>query len=287
MCAYLLTNCVQGCRLGDVSRFSSPGEMHPSPDDGDTLTPDVREQRRRILKDPWSGRSAREKLDRAGFPDEDAVRTDAGPVLLKRSDDELWLARWVFAEQGSGLVVRSLTVEPLGRATPTGGVTANLLRELSPAGAVVEAADLESAGEPRYQITDLETGEVREVPTELLYRWTREDAQAHGPDPASTRRPGRPSLPERMLAAVAELYLAEMRRGRGVLKRVSARPELAAAAERRQDAITVENVRDWVRIARRNGWLRDDAQQGKRGGAPGPRLIEWRANIAATEGEES
>ncbi len=273
--------------MGDVSRFSSPGEMQPSPDDGDTLTPDVRDQRRRILTDPWLARLAQEKLDQAGFPDEGAVRTDAGPVLLKRSDDELWLARWVLAEQGSGVVVRSLTVEPLGRATPTGGVTANLLRELSPAGAVVEAADLEGSSEPRYRITDLETGEVREAPPEMFYRWTREDAQAHGPDPASTRRPGRPSLPERMLATVAELYLAEVRRGRGVLKRVSERPELAAAAERRQDAITVENVRDWVRIARRNGWLLDAAQQGKRGGAPGPRLIEWRANIAAAEEEES
>lgn len=261
--------------------------MEPSPDDGDKLTPDLRDERRRILEDPWSLRSARQKLDKAGFPDDDAVRTDAGPVLRKRSDDDLWLARWVFAEQGSGVVVRSLTIEPLGRATPTGGVTANLLRELSPAGAVTEAADLESSGEPRYQITDLETGEVREVPSEMFYRWTREDAQAHGPDPASTRRPGRPSLPERMLAAVAELYLAEVRRGRGVLKRVSDRPELAAVAERSQDAITVENVRDWVRIARRNGWLLDDAQQGKRGGAPGPRLIEWRANLAAAEGVES
>lgn len=41
--------------------------------------------------------------------------------------------RWVLAEQDGGLVVRSVHVEPTTRAAQPGGVSADLLRQLSPA----------------------------------------------------------------------------------------------------------------------------------------------------------
>lgn len=269
-----------------MSRFNQPGKISDRSRD-DRLAPELRERRRRVIEGEatFDGdlRESREReLARAGVLPDGEI-TDAVSALTKQSEDGLWVARWVLAEQGSGLVVRSVTLEPIGRATPSGGVTANLLRELSPARAALEVAVGEgSADASAYWVQDLDDGTITREPARVYLRWAQEDVKAHGPARTERRRPGRPALADGIVAAVAEAYLHELRGGRGVLSRV--RDQMAAGMGRKPESLPVETVRDWIRIARSRDFLTGAPKQGKRGAGAGPRLIEFRA---AVRGERS
>jgi hypothetical protein len=76
----------------------------------------------------------------------------------------------------------------------------------------------------------------------------------------ATRRRGRPELSDELLVQVAEAYIDEAGRGRGVTRRVAERfdrPE--------------PTIRDWITTARRRGYLAQTTP-GRRGAAPGPNL---------------
>lgn len=161
-----------------------------------------------------------------------------------------WRAVWRFARQGGQLVVRSVTLEPVGSATPDGGITSAVLRELSPPRAIQEAA----AG--------LEEFAAPGTFGELLLRWRTEAVQAYERTLPSGPKGGRPRLSDEHLRAVALAYLEELNRGRGLLKRIGERFEVSEGT-----------VRGWVHLARKAGFLAP-AQQGKRGSGPGPRLAE-------------
>ncbi|ULR50601.1 helix-turn-helix domain-containing protein [Streptomyces deccanensis] len=81
-------------------------------------------------------------------------------------------------------------------------------------------------------------------------------------------RPGRAALPDELMRAVAEGYIAESAPGmpRGAVKR------LAEALDRPE-----QTVSRWVARARKEGWLGPGAA-GREGAEPGPRLV---AHIAA------
>jgi hypothetical protein len=159
-----------------------------------------------------------------------------------------WRARWMLIEQNGTVIARSVHLEPVGRTTPPGGITTNLLRELSPSAAAVAAAD---------RLTDdLNTGTF----ANLQLKWAKRDAHDFGPYDAG-RRPGRPPLSDEHLRAVALAYLEELKRGRGVLHRLGERFDREP-----------ETMRDQVRIARRKGFLSAAPEAGRKGGRPGPRL---------------
>ncbi|MFI8106294.1 hypothetical protein [Streptomyces sp. NPDC086023] len=79
--------------------------------------------------------------------------------------------------------------------------------------------------------------------------------------------PGRAALPDALMQAVAEGYIAESAPGkpRGAVKRL-------AAALGRPDA----TVSGWVMKARKDGWLGPGAA-GREGAEPGPRLLQANA----------
>ncbi|WP_405597603.1 hypothetical protein OG741_13980 [Streptomyces sp. NBC_01410] len=79
--------------------------------------------------------------------------------------------------------------------------------------------------------------------------------------------PGRAALPDELLMAVAEGYIAESAPGkpRGAVKR------LAAVLKRPE-----ETVSRWVARARKEGWLGPGAA-GREGAEPGPRLAAAQA----------
>jgi hypothetical protein len=266
-----------------MERFGTAGTID-SPGSDDRYTPEIRRARRRAMQSAltWEKRLSAE-VDKVTPPEAES-RSDATVVWEQASSDKAWLVRWVLADQGSALVVRSLTIEAAGRATPASGVTANILRELSPAGicaATWEAREnlIEKEADARARgLTVIgETDDGLLIPDEspswaMLLRWGRSDARNHGPDVAEKRRPGRPPLTEEFLATVAIAYLDELPKGRGVLARVARR--LEAEQHRKKDSIPVETVRDWVSIARRQKYLSPAPKQGQRGGEPGPKLRE-------------
>lgn len=110
--------------------------------------------------------------------------------------------RWVLAEQDGGLVVRSVHVEPTTRATPPGGVSADLLRQLSPA----TAAAIGGRGAAHLMSTS-------GVWAGLSLMQARRTRQEIGPEGAHRKSPGRPRLPDDQLRDVAVAYLAELQNG--------------------------------------------------------------------------
>lgn len=176
----------------------------------------------------------------------DGVGTDAHAVVEQTTPE--WRIRWVIAQQDGGLVVRDLHIETLARATPQGGITATMLRKLSPANVVRDAAaDMPDPFTARVieQISQQAQAEVEQRPI----------------------RRGRPPLSDEHLARVALAYLDELRAGRGVWRRMS----------RRFDR-TPEAMRDQVRKARERGFLTEAAGAGQRGGEPGPALLAYIEN---------
>ncbi len=89
----------------------------------------------------------------------------------------------------------------------------------------------------------------------------RRTRQEIGPEGAHRKSPGRPRLPDDLLRDVAVAYLAELQNGRGVLRRLGERFERPEST-----------MRDWVRAARREGFLTTPGKAGSRGALPGPRL---------------
>ena len=266
-----------------MGRFGTAGTID-SPGSEDRYTPEIRRARRRAMQSErtWE-KNLRAAVDGVTPPKAES-RSDATVVWEQTSSDEAWLVRWVLADQGSALVVRSLTIEAAGRATPAGGVTANLLRELSPAGICAAAWEVrgdlvEKEADARAQGLRVigETDDGRLVIDEsaswaMLLRWERNEARDYGPAVAEKRRPGRPALSGEFLATVAIAYLDELPKGRGVLARVARR--LEAEQHRKKGSIPVETVRDWVSVARRQKYLSPAPKQGQRGGGPGPKLRE-------------
>ena len=176
-------------------------------------------------------------------PDAD-VSTGAVIAVEQESKDD-WRARWVLVEQDGSLVVRSLHLEPDGRATPPGGVTTNLLRELSPSAAI-------AAGTARI------AGELDRMSwADLQLIWAREDSREHAPG-QTARTSGRPRLSDEHLASVALAYLRELQRGPGVLRRLG-----------EQFNREPETMRDQVRIARKRGFLTPASKAGRKGAGPG------------------
>lgn len=212
-------------------------------------------------------------------PDDSGHPNDALVVLEVEAGG--WRATWTVAEQLGGYVARSLHLEPIGATTPASGITTNLLRELSPR-RYLGALNTE-AGTEVLDWLDAIAGEAP-APTstsEALADQYRGDLQRGGPDwlqpPApqpqpEIRRGGRPRVPDHELAQVSEAYLEELRTGQsGVTTRI--RKRLAKEFGYRQDT----TVRDRIRMCRDRGWLtRGEAQQGKSGATPGPRLLAWR-----------
>lgn len=200
-----------------------------------------------------------EWLDAQGLKDDDEVSTDAIAAVEYESPDG-WLVRWVLAEQVGTLVPRSVTVEPIGRTTPAGGVTANLLRELRPSRAASDAGALTAGDAFERASRDTEL-------TDLFIRFARRDVQSSELPTPKPRRVGRPPLPDEHIATVAQAYLDELPRGRGVLRRLGERFDR-----------TPEAMRDQVRIARDREFLSPAPKSGRKGATAGPRLIEWLSN---------
>lgn len=199
-------------------------------------------------------------------PKESQVRTDAVGAVEEVSADG-WRVRWVVAEQGEVLIPRSVHLEPDGTGSPEGGITARLLRELSPSRAV---AAFDTAG--AEAMSDFTKGSI------ALAR----DAVAQvGPDPQPGKGPGRPRLTDELLAQVAIVYLSEFSEGSGLLSRVGEHPDVIKAAAESQRSGTVrrgpvpdQTVRDWIFRARKAGFL-GPTKAGRKGGGAGPRLMEY------------
>jgi hypothetical protein len=252
------------------SRFANSTPEVDPPTTDEKVIPDerIRRQQAKIeAGNPFDAKSIDELRRRARRAEETwdvrpdpHVSTGAVTAVEQQSDD--WRARWVLVEQDGSLIVRSLHLEPDGRTTPPGGVTSNLLRELSPSAAIT-AGGARLAGEPdRTKFEDLR----------LI--WAADEARGHGPM-QTARTSGRPRLSDEHLAAVAVSYLEELQRGQGVLRRIGERFNREP-----------ETMRDQVRIARKRGFLTLALGTGRKGAAPGPRLIELLSELTS-EGESS
>jgi hypothetical protein len=245
------------------SRFANSGPEVEPPTSDERVTPDERlnrgladiEIRREV------GRRELDLADKIGGVRPDAeVATGAVAAVEQESDD--WRARWVLVDQDGQLVVRSIHLEPDGQTTPVGGVTTNLLRELSPSAAIAAAAARLAGHLDRTSWEDLR----------LI--WAVQDGRERAPLQTG-RMSGRPRLSDEHLAAVALAYLDEQQHGRGMLKR------LGEHFNREP-----ETMRDQVRIARKRGFLTPALGPGRKGAAPGPRLIELMSE-RTSEGESN
>lgn len=157
-----------------------------------------------------------------------------------------WEVRWVLARQRGAYTVRSVTLRPATEQTPTGGVTSNLLRELSPTTAVAIAL----SGSPQSR------GDA------LLLRGDELTRGVLGPEDPPEGKRGRPQVPEIDLLKVALLYLHEQQAGAGLMERLGGHLDLPPGT-----------VRDRVRMAR-DRHLLTPAQRGRRGAGVGSRLRE-------------
>lgn len=174
-------------------------------------------------------------------------RNDALRVAIQADRD--WVARWVLAEQDGVMVCRSLLLEPRSAQTPAGGITTNLLRELSPLSVATNSAP--------------STGAAASV----IESWDADRRRAYGPSVEAPRAPrGRPPVDDAELAAVALAYLAEVGRGPGVTRRVAT-----------QLAMVEDTVRDRIRMARARDFL-TPTKRGRRGGSAGPALRPFQEN---------
>lgn len=202
------------------------------------------------------------ELEQAAKPQSDVVL-----VVTQRDISKEWQVRWLVAEQGGHLVVRSVTLEPLSGATPSGGVTASLLRELKPRYAIDAASP--AVPEPLQPgiADDLIAAGLRDAFT---------SRHASGPVAAPEPRRGRPPLSDEHLARVAMSYLRELKRGPGILAR------LAAEFGRTEQA-----MRDQVSAAREREWLGPAPRPGQKGGGPGRRLQELLAAAAERDAGNS
>lgn len=177
-----------------------------------------------------------EEEERFGQRLEGVEQTDAGLAVEILGGG--WRARWVLTQQAGVSVVRSVTLEPDSAITPPGGVTTNLLRELSPQRALAAVVE----GIPQAIDMYSRPGETSE----------------------SKPQGGRPRVSDDELARVASTYLAELQSGQSG---ITTRMRLALGYPKDS------TVRDRIRMARERGFL-TATKRGRRGGGPGPSLLE-------------
>jgi len=175
------------------------------------------------------------------------VHTDAVATVTQSVDG--WRVEWVVAKQNGVYVVRSVHLEPETDATPLGGITTNLLRELSPASALDVAAEVAP----------------EELDVTLAIEFL-ETLDRMGPVEDAKSLRGRPRTSDRRLAEVSMLYLKELPKGTGITQRMATRFT-------RMDGhhVAPSMVRDWIRRARVEGFL-SEGQMGRAGATAGPRL---------------
>ncbi|MFJ3978349.1 hypothetical protein [Streptomyces sp. NPDC090021] len=172
-----------------------------------------------------------------------------------------WRANGDVSRGPQGLVITRLEVRPHGGAGAS--VTSRMLRDV-PVGAILD--------DVRYHLA---VEELKGTPTvgpitSTVFTGqapTRTADQIIASSSPAKSAPGRAALPDELMQAVAEGYIAESAPGkpRGAVKR------LAAALERPEATVS-----SWVAKARKDGWLGPGAA-GREGAEPGPRLLQANA----------
>lgn len=202
-----------------------------------------------------------EASEAAGAAGREEWHTDAVATVEQEAGG--WTVRWLLARHDGAYVVRSVRVEPLSPSTPAGGITTNLLRELSPSSAVAMAGEArDSARRPLEPFEEVGFG----------IAFLEEYVKRMGPVHAKKPTRGRPRTTDRRLAEVALAYMKDLedRNGKGITQRIA--DHFTIQDGHRVDPSTVT---DWVRRARTDGWLtRADRQMGRRGAEYGPRFLE-------------
>lgn len=233
------------------SRFSSATHEPRGAQSDEVVTREERVRRESAREHVWTFMDEKEKASRFRAAetygeewhadDDPRVRTDTTGAVTMETDD--WFVTWVLAEDAGVVVVRDLHVEAKTQRTPPGGITSNLLRELSP-----------SAATAAY---------VEPIEDEFLGQWRRYsqlDRSLFGPEQTQRSTRGRPRINDRELVRVALAYLDEVGRGPGATRRLAERLEMPE-----------DTVRDRIRMCRQREFL-GPTKQGRRGGTPGPAL---------------
>lgn len=177
-------------------------------------------------------------------------------------------ARWVLSgAAGREPIVRSLHLEATARITPDGGISAAMLRNLSPAKVRAYTAELLAPtsarpGSAAHAVARARRESVEAAPTPTLS------------SPKGQRRPGRPPLDDGLLQRVATAYLAEQGRGPGLYDRMVAHFP---------DRPITPTLRHWVRLARERGFLTPAERPGQRGSDPGPKYRSPEPNLTSME----
>lgn len=173
-----------------------------------------------------------------------------------------WTAAGTVARGPQGLSIIRLEVIPGKEGDEVGpSVTSRMLRDV-PVGVILDKVRLWAA--MNEAVAAVSEGGVL-MSFERPSRTADEIIAASAP---AEPRPGRAALPDDLMRAVAEGYIAESAPGmpRGAVKR------LAEALDRPE-----QTVSRWVVRARKEGWL-GPGSAGREGAEPGPRLV---AHIAA------
>lgn len=193
----------------------------------------------------------------------DTHQEDGEPAVFAR-----FLA---FDRDGSRIyVVRGLLAEPLA-------VVHVAIEVRDRSGGLLELRTTDTRvrlGEMRDQaVTRLESlARLSQNPASVHHRTlvSRRGDLVEAVERASSRRGGRPPVPDETLELVARRYLDlfDRRVRRGI------REELARSlSQDLQRPVPIGTVDDWLERARKTGWL-ERGGRGRAGGLPGPRLIE-------------
>lgn len=227
------------------------------------MTPAYRRQRHvqaRSLHVSYS--TDRTRTETREYLTEPGHETDAC-ATLEQTLPGGWVVRWVFAEQGDSMVIRSVTVEPECQATPTGGVRANTLRELHPADVTSYLDSMITAATLAAEQPDSITPEALRL---FVHRGLARMRVPYRERPAPPT--GRPTLPDDFLAQVAQAHLDA--KGKKVYANIAER--VARQRGMRPAQVPSQTVKSWVDAAEARGYL-GPAKQGSRRRQPGPRLL--------------
>lgn len=174
-----------------------------------------------------------------------------------------WVVSGYFREQDGEFVLEELSIRPIGldrdspdsrwHRIPGRGVTSELLRRLSISTVRVALKDHMAwvqAGGGHGSVPQFRSLMPNGVPIELT---------------SATR----PRLPDEFLKEVAEVWLEEVRRGRGAYRRTLERFSRRASSE--------QTVKGWLVACRHRGWLAANTSpnrgRGQLQAAAGPRLL--------------
>lgn len=213
--------------------------------------------------------------------------TEAGIVARFRHESEDgWTVAGTVSRVPNGHVISHLEIWP-GRPgdPPSGSVTSKLLTSIR-VGAIIDAVrhwDMQMrlrsmASRMKYEpgdehaerlLAEVFSRPLSEPGSGVTIRTADEIIEAAPKE----SRPGRAPLPDELMRAVAEGYIAESAPGRprGAVKRLAqqlGRPEATVAR--------------WVTRARREGWLGPGAS-GREIGEPGPRLLAAQSHPDKTD----